>query len=271
MNDFMLFEFELLPIEAITPWVTPSGVNYLSWFSLTDGFYRLNVGDQYLLNYTNEITEYFKQQSPILNACPKPTWVGYNVVRLWEDILEMLAFILEPLPDNLSAILEKKDSDIKKWKDNVFSQLKNQYIFWDATDWIEQRYLDNTYLVQGASISLWTTNNEVHIRWDNRDCVIEGIPVWSAHHGIYRMPVETFLKEVHSFHERFMKAMEKRVETIVANNGIHSVDVDLKQLIKEQEERKQWLVEALDNPQFIPNIEAALKILSENNLINNKK
>lgn len=260
----MLFEFELRPIEAIPPWGTPSNLS-LSWFGLTDGFYRLKMGDQYLLNYTNEIIGHWKHQYPELNFLPKPTWVDYQVVRLWEDILDMLPYILEPLPNELIAILEKNDSDTEKWKDKLASCLKNEDAFWNATAWIDQRHLDSAYLSHGAYIRMWMANDEVCIKWDNKACVVEGIPVWSAQQGICRMPAAIFLQEVHSFHERLMNAMEERIATILENKGINSVYIDLKHLSEEQEDRKQWLGNALAKPRSGQELEAALKILSVNN------
>ena len=260
----MLFEFELQPIEAVTPWGTPPDAT-LHWFGLTDGFYRLKVGDQYLLNYTDDIIDHWKQKYPVLNAKSKQTWIDYQVVRLWEDILQMLPHSLEPLPRELGAFLEKSDSYIRSWEDEIWDSDRNDEVFRDAMAWIGQRYLDSGHLNPAPSIKIWTENDEVSIKWDNRDCVIEGIPVWSAQQGIYRMPVGAFLQEVHSFHERLMGEMEERVAAILARKGIDSVDIDLKQLANEQEDRKKWLDNALSRQCSSHEIETALRILSENN------
>ena len=260
----MLFEFELRPIEAVTPWGTPPYAK-LHWFGLTDGFYRLKVGDQYLFNYTKEIKEHWAKKHPELNAHSKSTWVDYQVVRLWEDILEMLPHILEPLPKELNAFLEKNDRYLEEWEEKVSSSYKDEEEFWDIMAWIGERYLDNGYLSHRASIKIWTANNEVAIKWDTREWVIDGIPVWSAQQGIYRMPVGVFMEEVHSFHERLMNAMEARVAAILENKGIDSVDIDLIRLASEHEERKQWLGNALARPRSSQELEVALRILSENN------
>ena len=79
------------------------------------------------------------------------------------------------------------------------------------------------------------------------------------------MPGSVFLQEVCSFNERLMNAMEERVNTILAHKGIDSVDIDLKQLANEQEDRKKWLDNALSRQCSSHEIETALRILSENN------
>jgi Family of unknown function (DUF5984) len=259
----MLFEFELLPIEAITPWGTPPDLS-LHWFGLTYGFYRLKIGDQYLLNYSNEIVEYWKHKYPNAKFSDRPTWADYQVVRLWEDVLDMLPYILEPLPKKLAAVLEKGDDQIAKWKDRLYARHRNPDAVSEATDWISQRCLNTWYLTAGPSIRFWSADRDVYIKWDNRACVIDGVPVWSAQHGMYHLPADEFLREVHSFHERLMNAMEERVATVLENGKNSAVQIDLAKLTKEQEERKQGLNQALARPRSKLEIEAALKMLSRN-------
>jgi hypothetical protein len=50
----MLFDFNLCPLEEVQPWGKSPDLR-LSWFGFTEGFYRLQVGSEFLLNYSDEI------------------------------------------------------------------------------------------------------------------------------------------------------------------------------------------------------------------------
>jgi hypothetical protein len=256
-----LFEFELLPVDEIIPWGTAPDLS-LHWFGLTDGFYRLKVGDEYLLNYTNEVVGHWKQKHPDWNFGNKSTWIDYQVVRLWEDVLDILPYVLEPLPQRFVAVIDKGVSDLKRWEVEIASQLQNYDAVWEATSWIGQRSLDTMYLNPGASIKLWSADDIVYIKWDNVARVNDGIPVWSARRGVHRMRAADFLQEVHSFHDRLMQAMEARVAEIISNWRNPSIHIDLKHLAQEQKDRKTWLDRALAKPRSSPELETAIKLLS---------
>lgn len=54
-----LFEFELFPIEDFEPF-SHEGEKRLSWYTLTPGFYHLNVKGKKLFQYSDEIMRYWK-------------------------------------------------------------------------------------------------------------------------------------------------------------------------------------------------------------------
>ncbi|HEY9907288.1 MAG TPA: DUF5984 family protein [Thermosynechococcaceae cyanobacterium] len=97
----MLFDFHLRPLEEVMPWGKPPN-SYLSWFVLTDGFYRLQVGSEFLFNYSDDFAERWAAQSVSVHT---RSFVDYYVVRLWEDLLEILPDVLEPLPLRFPACL----------------------------------------------------------------------------------------------------------------------------------------------------------------------
>jgi hypothetical protein len=81
-----LFEFELDRVEDIQPWGKPGDLS-LSWFALTCGRFRINVGDQILFRYTDEIQRHWGMQTPDADyqiaaftsdfiACVAPASVG---------------------------------------------------------------------------------------------------------------------------------------------------------------------------------------------------
>ena len=174
----MIFEFELKPIEDIQPWGEFPNEN-LHWFGFTDGKYRLKVGDDYLLNYSEDYTKYCAEKFPDYSF--NTTFVEYQVVRLWEDILDLLPDILESLP-----------------KENKF-------------------FLDAGYLVNPPKIWFCSDEKDVIINWDNRKIKVEKIPVWSATQGSYRISKKDFIEEVKRFDKSLISQMNKRVEKICQN------------------------------------------------------
>lgn len=75
-----IFNFELRPVHAITPWGGESPT--LSWFGLSDGWYWLELGGQ----------EIFRARAV---EPGEPPYADYQVVRLWEDVLELFPAVLE--------------------------------------------------------------------------------------------------------------------------------------------------------------------------------
>jgi hypothetical protein len=81
----MLFEFILRPLNKVAPWGNAPDLS-LSWFGLTDGDYRINVGSEHLFAYSEGIKRHFSTKDPNFRG----DYVNYHVVRLWEDICEIL-------------------------------------------------------------------------------------------------------------------------------------------------------------------------------------
>ena len=90
-------------------------------------------------------------------------------------------------------------------------------------------------------MTLWSQDDTFHLQWDNRNVVDEGIAVWEANLGEMTMPVTEFLEEVRSFHERLMAAMAERVDAVRSGALRPEIAIDIKWLVKEQEDRSTWL------------------------------
>ena len=72
--------------------------------------------------------------------------------------------------------------------------------------------------------------------------------MWTANSGTHQMPIEDFLSEVESFHNRFMSEMKLRVQAIAANWNRSDVQIDTRRLVEEQAERENALSDALSVP-----------------------
>src|SRR5262245_36658809 len=195
----MLFNFQLRPVQDVAPWGR-EGDYRLSWFGLTDGWYWLDCGGHELFRYSDSIIKSWEHEG---RQPADPPYVDYQIVRLWEDVLDILPEVLSPIPLNLLQRIEPGvESDL--WYRQVFEYVfpeeseASQVIqdkFGVATRWFGQRFLNSGYIKQGPRIWLWSDGKTVFIRWDNTDFVLDGHKLWTAQSGTYSLPVEKFVEE----------------------------------------------------------------------------
>ncbi|MEH6631539.1 MAG: DUF5984 family protein [Halopseudomonas aestusnigri] len=256
-----LFDFTLKPFEDIDPF-SDQGEPVLIWFGLTDAYYHVNVGDEQLFRYTPEIEEYWYKEYPD-NKQTSPV-VDYNVIRLYEDLFEILPNILQPLPDEIHAIVSTRDT-----QDQWFGQLRDKFhliidasdeledgvednfdelhnIYLEATGWWGNRQLPTSHLKMGPDIWIWRYKSDVYIRWDCTDVSEEKEPpFWTAGKGEFKLSLDEFLEEIHDFHDRLMSGMAERIEQLKTNNPIPHIRIDLESVAREHEVRIKSLDEIL--------------------------
>jgi len=246
----MLFEFQLRPIEKVVPWGN-EGDYSLGWFGLTDGWHWLQCGEEELFRYSDSVLASGKYEG---RQQSDPPYADYQVVRLWEDVLDMLPDVLSPVPLNL---LDKIQPGLEadSWIDRVFefafpegceTSQSTENKFDAVTEWLGQRRLDSGYLKQGPRIWLWSDGKNVFVRWDNAGLVLDGHEMWTAQSGTYSLPLEEFIEEVRSFDRRLIAAMNERVQSIRQHWNRPEIRIDKEALLVEQEQRSQWLNEALE-------------------------
>lgn len=237
-----LFQFTLTPLELIQPWGEP-GEYCLHWFGLTDGQYWMEVG-------ANMLFEYSENARGLLGIS---RYCDYQVVRLYEDVLEMVPHVLEPVPSSLVKYLSGDmgrawDEKASSWYSEGCERLDDDR-FWEIADdslaWIGSRTLDTGYLSPSTKIRMWSDQSLVHVEWDNTEKLIQGSPAWSASRGIFCLSRAKFLAEVLSFHTRLMKQMSERVEKVLAGALPPEVQVDFSGLQREQSERSRSIETAL--------------------------
>jgi hypothetical protein len=246
----MLFNFELRPLDEVTP-VGKAPDLYLSWFWLTDGWYWIDLGSEELFKYTPEMVEHWSQAAPDPQPqSPLRPYVDYYVVRLWEDIIDMLPAVLEPIPAPLVALLTPQaswDTWFKrlhdKWEREDYDE-ETTYLYADAISWWSERRLSTSHLKGGCNIHFWTDGKELFIDWDNRGLEIEGKAAWAATWGRTSMPLQSFTDALTSFDKRLMDEMASRIEQIKANWLHRDISTDVDSLQKEQAQRAGWLAEA---------------------------
>jgi hypothetical protein len=247
----MLFNFQLCPFNQIPPWGKP-GDRSLHWYGLSYGYYWLDAGGAELLRYTQAIVDltalrYSNSIWPMGMSYGIP-YVDYQVARLWEDVIDILPAVLEPVPRRLARTLGPA-GQWDAWQrqaESVKATLPGDVLWltFDACHWWKRRSLDTWYLRAAPDIYFWSDGADVHIEWDNRGLVLEGLPAWEAQVGEYRMPVSSFLDEVHAFDARFIRRMHDRVA--LAQVGWTRPEVTLDPGINRAHERNaKWLTKRM--------------------------
>jgi len=266
-----LFEFKLKPLQEVMPWGEEPELN-LHWFGLTDGIYYMNVGEEQLFRSSKEILLHWKKEYPDLDI--NLAYVDYQVVRLYEDLLEILADVMQAIPAELQHFVKSKQSyecwEKELW--DIFNSTEDEEIedlYYLATEWWNRcRSLSTMHLNNGPNIWLWRAESTIYIRWNNESMKIDGIQPWTAVRGEFVLSLEEFEEEVRDFHHRLMAEMVQRIEQLKSNNPIPHVKIDLASLEKEHDERKISLEHALNNTPCVNNwdevIEATNKLLRPN-------
>ena len=253
----MHIEFELHPIDDIAPWGDEKNPT-LHWFGLTDGLYRIRLGPDYLLSYTEAVRAPFARECPEAYSGP---CVDYYVVRLWEDLIEMLPYVLEPVPKELIRYLEQDCAAIDAYLDGAHE-------WWDAQDeadaprkqtantvnaatlWQDDRFLDNNYLSTSARIWMWSEGDTVRIAWDNRDIEMNGQPVWSAQRDSYSLSRQAFLDAIKEFDRALIAQMATQVDQVCKHWNRPDIHVDFDGLKRNQQDRATWLQNKMDQLDF---------------------
>lgn len=253
----MRFEIDLAPLAEIQPWTDGKGQDpHLSWYGFSDARYRIQVGSEYLLSYSDEKVANSAKRYPGDYVGPCVSYIG---ARFWEDVLDMIPDVLRPVPTALSELLEQGYCDINALGDRFYDwnatdelpDARTMDILDAATAWVQDRLLDNGYLSRCSNIWMWSTEETVCIAWDNRGVQIDGLTAWSAKQGIYRQSRDKFMAAVRSFNDRFIAQMAARVAEITTSWDRPEVRVGLEGLKEEQVLRAEYFDQVLDRePNF---------------------
>ena len=156
-----LFDFKLKPIEEVEPWGEPPKQS-LHWFGLTDGFYSIDTGDQRLFEFSKKVIEEEKLTEPCLE---------YQVVRLYEDLLDILPYALAPLPEEIVSLIKSYDKQ-QEWQSQVneiYNSTENENIentCVNAMQWLENYQLATDFLISKPQIWIFSDKNTTYIRWN---------------------------------------------------------------------------------------------------------
>lgn len=242
-----LFDFRLRPLQEITPWHGPEGPS-LGWFGLTDGAYWVIVASQQLADHLGS-DNILSPSSPC----------EYQVARLFDDVTELAPYALTEVPPRVDAFL--RGTTGQAWRDyhEAWWHLPDDLPQTEELDRLRSaawepmrlRMLSTSYLRPCIEILMWSFDGAIHIKWENREIVAEGVPVRGALRGGALLTRERFIDEIEDFSTRLCDAMEARVHQVRQGVLGPHVRVDIDSLVREQGMRRQQLAHELANPRYM--------------------
>ncbi|MFI6265835.1 DUF5984 family protein [Micromonospora sp. NPDC051006] len=210
------FRFELRPLDQVHPWGRDRRT--LHWFGLTDGWYWIELNGHRLLRYSEQTVRRWRADG--WHGSPH---VDYYVVRLWEDLLQLLPAVLEPVPADLVPFIE---ADSTGWLER--GEHEEDFT---AEVWYGDHVLDLGYLRNGPVMRWWRTIingfDAVTIDWWNRRCG-QDIDVTFAGpvRGRLVLTTEEFVDAVRDLDRDLMAAMQERI-TVLEERRVVLPDVEL--------------------------------------------
>ncbi|HEX5540246.1 MAG TPA: DUF5984 family protein [Micromonospora sp.] len=231
------FRFELRPLAQVHPWGRERRT--LHWFGLTDGWYWIELNGHELLRYSDQTVR--RWQADGYEGMP---YVDYYVVRLWEDLLQLLPAVLEPVPADLVPFIE---ADSTAWPERGEHEEDFTAEVWDG-----DRVLDLGYLRNGPVIRWWRTiingADAVTADWWNRRYEQDtDVTFADPVRGRLVLTTEEFIDAVRKFDRDLMAAMHERITLLEERRVVlPDVELDLAALHAEHHDRATWLQHALD-------------------------
>ena len=230
MDGFRIF-FELRPLSDVQPWGNAETGLKLHWFGLTDGWYDVAIDGHRLYSGPSETRG-----------------IDYQVVRLWEDLIEVAPYVLESLPEPLAARLADFDA-WTAWVEKTWDLDDRDDVVETALDWWFHREMSAGHLVRAPSLQMWRSGDELHLHWKSAPGE-SGPPVWSSPNGRAQTKANAFRDELIKFDRELIAAMETRVSEIERSWCRTEIAIDVENLRREQADRALSLQQAFDRPRY---------------------
>lgn len=225
------FGFELRPIDEVAPWGDQNPT--LHWFGLTDGQYWIEAGGHELLRYRDDVA----RRCGLARPYPE-----YYVARLWEDVLELVPALIEPVPEDLVPLVDGSFSGgllHDDGDDDVNA----------ALSFVGDHSMYLGHLLSPPDLSVWR-----HLV-DGLDVVTVRQAVPEGEGSLFAGPsrsvtvsADDFFGAVADMDRRLFAEMDERCTELERNGAPSGVALDLHQLRVEQDQRRQWLPRALGSP-----------------------
>jgi hypothetical protein len=229
MQDLKI-HFELRDLDDVQPWGDRSTGLSLHWFGLTDGWYDLQIGENHLFQTVD---------------ADEPG-VGYQVVRLWEDLIDVAHVALEPLPQALAPRLADADA-WSAWTDRAFELDDDSGVVQTALSWWWHRQMSALHLRGAPYLDFWRLGEELHVRWWSHPREPDG-PHWASPAGSAVLSADAFRNELVRFDRELIDQMRARVEQVAQHWSRPEVRIDVDQLRREHTTRSAHLVRTLSDP-----------------------
>ncbi|MEO7733154.1 MAG: DUF5984 family protein [Kofleriaceae bacterium] len=226
------FRFELAAIESITPWGMPSDPS-LSWFALTLGDFWIVLGRDELFRYAPAVMGTWGPPDP---------YPDYQIASFVRDLRSCVAPGLVRLPVELERIaadvheLAALKSRTRRAADVVDPDGATD-LYYTAWRWLGERSPCMSYLVQYPCFHFVRIGDDIQIGYDNRDCLIDGVPVWTAQVGAVRLAVDAFVAAVTEVSTALLAAMAERLDDLERGRAMPQAPVDIASL---REQHATW-------------------------------
>lgn len=221
------FRFQLRPIEDAALF-GKQGDYLLSWFGLTDGWQCLETSAGTLLEYAR----------PAKRTGSR--WVDYQIVRLFEDLLEIWPWVADPVPEDIVSRFFGWYSPAEASQIARTADFDTQELWWEACSWLYHRQLQFNHLTLPPDLYFWRTGTEFNLLWNASGMDAAG-PRWAVQHARATLPFEEAQQAVESFCQELLSAMAERV-AVIERDGWKRRDcsLDVAGLAAEQRERETW-------------------------------
>jgi hypothetical protein len=199
MTAVIRFRFDLVPLEEVTPW---GERNSLHWFGLAEGWYCLDIDGRELLRYSDHTMGMWRTGSD--GPARAHPWVDYYVVRLWEDMLEVLPHALEPVPGDLVEFMVGESMNWCETDDPAADVAMSAY---------GDRIVDTGYLRVGPHLRWWRevdTADTIVIAWRYPTDPHGEISFTAPEYGQASVSTEEFVSAVTDFDRSLLDAMQTR-------------------------------------------------------------
>jgi hypothetical protein len=233
-----LFEFELYPIESIFPWGEEPNLS-LSWFALTDGVLRINAGNHVLFRYSRDM---------IHNWEMKVNDADYQIAAFARDFIGCFKAAITPIPEFLQPLAW----DWNKLRDLLIKSNDHDASY-EAFRWLGERSPFTSYLTESPEISFIRKENEIIVGWDNRHCLIDGLPVWESQFGTFVISVDEFISECLSFTDRLLAEMKNRIMLLESGSVKAQIPLNSEDLFRQQDSWFEEFSEYFDR-QYEPDV-----------------
>jgi len=242
------FRFDLAAIESITPWGGPSKPD-LSWFALTLGDFWIDLGCDELFRYTSAALAMWGLTKP---------YADYQIAAFVRDIRTCVGPALAPVPVEIERLaadvqrLANLESAARRAAD-AMGTAKGSRLNYTAWRWLGERSPWMSYLVQYPRFHFVRFGDEIEIGYDNRNCLIDGVPVWTAQIGACRIPVEAFVSAVTEASTALLDAMAARIDDIERGRATPQAPIDVVWLREQHATWERELTESLEpRPPDVP-------------------
>lgn len=254
-----IFDFEFKDLKTS---ITESG---LIWYWLTDSFFYLNVGEDTLFQFSDEVLKIWTKNGQPLPKDAYEKCMSYPLARLWEDMINIFPTIIESVPIEFHKLflqpIDAITSYSEKWEN--YSRLKEQEIKhkkhglpFSKPFFFDNHILNTLYIADSPTLYFWRYEEDMWLAWDSNDHfkldedTQQQVNVWAVKKGVYSLPFVQFMEEFESFNSRVIEEMGVRIDTILNSLELQKLYPDnynFDYLRQDHEKRRHTLEKEINN------------------------